>query len=53
MPHSASPIRSSGELCSQDDNTNVWKYDHYPSNETCSTEDTDYRCNLHLAPCKA
>lgn len=34
----------SGELCGQDDGTNVWKYDHCPSGETCTAEGSDYRC---------
>ncbi|KAG6594277.1 putative lectin [Phytophthora cinnamomi] len=34
----------SGELCGQDDGTNVWKYDHCPSSETCMAEGSDYRC---------
>ncbi|GMF19689.1 unnamed protein product [Phytophthora lilii] len=34
----------SGELCGQDDGTNVWTYDHCPSGETCQANGSDYRC---------
>jgi hypothetical protein len=34
----------SGELCGQDDGTNVWYYDYCPSGETCAANGSDYRC---------
>ncbi|RLN36871.1 hypothetical protein BBJ28_00003544 [Nothophytophthora sp. Chile5] len=33
-----------GELCGQNDGTNVWKYDHCPSGQVCSSVGTDFRC---------
>ncbi|RLN11157.1 hypothetical protein BBJ28_00020237 [Nothophytophthora sp. Chile5] len=33
-----------GELCGQNDGTNVWKYDHCPSGQVCSAVGTDFRC---------
>lgn len=34
-----------GELCGQDDGTNVWTYDHCPAGQAChSTDGTDKRC---------
>ncbi|GMF19687.1 unnamed protein product [Phytophthora lilii] len=33
-----------GELCGQNDGTNVWKYDKCPSNQKCSAMGKDFRC---------
>ncbi|KAG2775391.1 hypothetical protein Pcac1_g14033 [Phytophthora cactorum] len=33
-----------GELCGQNDGTNVWKYDKCPSNQKCAALGTDFRC---------
>ncbi|KAG7384765.1 hypothetical protein PHYBOEH_009324 [Phytophthora boehmeriae] len=33
-----------GELCGQNDGTNVWKYDYCPSNQKCAPLGTDFRC---------
>ncbi|ETL79744.1 hypothetical protein F442_20325 [Phytophthora nicotianae P10297] len=33
-----------GELCGQNDGTNVWKYDKCPSNQKCAPLGTDFRC---------
>jgi len=34
----------SGELCGQNDGTNVWEYDYCPSGEMCKANGSDYRC---------
>ncbi|KAG2503053.1 hypothetical protein JM18_009663 [Phytophthora kernoviae] len=34
----------SGELCGQDDDTNMWLYDYCPSGETCEPNGSDYWC---------
>ncbi|KAG2502933.1 hypothetical protein BBO99_00009686 [Phytophthora kernoviae] len=33
-----------GELCGQNDGTNVWKYDKCPSSQKCAPLGTDFRC---------
>ncbi|GMF37194.1 unnamed protein product [Phytophthora fragariaefolia] len=33
-----------GELCGQNDGTNVWKYDKCPSNQKCTAMGKDFRC---------
>nr|QVD38860.1 CBP7 [Phytophthora capsici] len=33
-----------GELCGQNDGTNVWKYDKCPSNQKCAALGSDFRC---------
>jgi hypothetical protein len=37
-------ILGQGELCGQNDGTNVWKYDYCPSGQTCQQQGTDFRC---------
>ncbi|GMF19685.1 unnamed protein product [Phytophthora lilii] len=34
----------SGELCGQDDGTNVWYYDRCPYGELCNSTGSEYRC---------